>query len=170
MNRFVRTLMVAVLFLPALAYADSTTTLPEYSGTGNYDDPGPYQPPTVVGTFDITPGDTGITISGTFGNSTVGSSAGVDLYLGSILVGQCVENAACYTSVVPWSDTLTAVQIAELGTGIVDFTAIQTSQFTIQLGETTLVQTTATPEPSSLLLFGSGALAMVGAFRRKLAR
>jgi hypothetical protein len=172
MNRSVWALLVAVLFLPILAHADSTSTLPAYSGS-EYLDPGPYQPPTVIGTFDILAGDTAITISGTFGNDAAPNSAGVDVYLGSILVGQCVEDATCWSAGSPtaWSDTLTAAQIASLGTGIVNFTAIQTSEFVIQLGETTLVQTNSTPavpEPSSLVLFGSGALALIGAVRRKL--
>jgi hypothetical protein len=46
------------------ALADDIQTLGEYSGTGIFPDPGPYQPPTVVGTFTIDPGDTSLMISG----------------------------------------------------------------------------------------------------------
>ena len=152
------------------ALADDIQTLGEYSGTGIFPDPGPYQPPTVVGTFTIDPGDTSLMISGFFGNSTIPDSSGVDVYLGSILVGQCVLHDACSNSgpPTPWSDTLTPSQITSLGTGLVNLTVVQTSQFTIQLGVTTLDQSQAAPEPSSLLMLSSGLLGLMGmAYRRK---
>ena len=173
MIRSLRTfLLVACLAsMPVLAHADSTTILPQYNGPGAFIDPGPYQPPTIVGSFLIDPGNTSITISGTFGNATVGSSAGVDLFLGSILVGQCIEFASCYNNVVPWSTTLSPAEIASLGVGSVNFTAVQTSQVTIRLGETTLTQINSTapvPEPSTLVLLATGALTAAGAMRRRL--
>jgi PEP-CTERM motif len=169
MKKLVVVLCLLVLSLGARAKADVIQTIGEYSGTGTFNDPGPYQPSTIVGTFTILPGDSAITISGTFGNSASNSSAGVNLFLGNILVAQCVEFAACYTSTTPFSDTLTAGQIASLGTGTVNFTAVETSQFVIRLGTTTLDQVPSTvPEPSTFALLGTGILGCVGAVRRKL--
>jgi len=164
-------LLLALVFcvgFAQVAMADNIQTLAEYNGTGDYPDPGPYQPSTVVGTFDIFSGDTSITISGTFGNSTVPNSAAVDLYLGPVLVAECIEFATCWSSgtPTPWTYTLTSADMAALGTGVVDFTADQTAEYTIRLGQTTLDQV---PEPSSMALLVFGLLGLTGV-RRKFAR
>jgi len=65
----------------------------------------------------------------------------------SILVGQCIENATCWTSFspTPWSDTLTLGQLTTLGLGsTVPFIAAQTAEYVIQLGVTTITFTTGT--------------------------
>jgi PEP-CTERM motif len=61
---------------------------------------------------------------------------------GTILVGQCVEGATCWTSSTPtpWSDSLTLTQLEELGLGAsVPLVAAQTSEYIIRLGVTTMV-------------------------------
>jgi len=157
--------IIAVLAVLALcvastgARADDIQTIGEYNGAAIHLDPGPYDPPTVIGTFNILAGDASATISGFFGNSVVGNSSGVQVFLGSILVAECVEFTACYTSGAAWADTLSAGQLASLGTGPVNVTAVQTSQFVVRLGVTTLDQVPA-PEPGSMALLGVGILGL----------
>lgn len=124
--------------------ADNVQTVGEYFGIAAYTDPGPFQPTTVIGTFTILPGDTAVTISGTFGAGFSPSSAGANVFLGNIQVAQCLENTACWfgstPAPTPWTYTLSAAQIASLGTGPVNVSVTQTAQQTIVLGTTTMHQ------------------------------
>jgi hypothetical protein len=76
-----------------------------------------------------------------------------------IQVGQCVESTACYNTGASWSSNLSGAQLAALGLGSTQpFVAVQTSQFVIRLGVTTITfQTTSGPVTQTLPEFnGSG--------------
>jgi hypothetical protein len=88
-------------------------TLGEYSG-GDFSDPGPYQPPTVVGTFLIPDDATGLTISGTFGNSAVSTSAGVNVCLGS---------GSCGVATIPEASTWVMMLAGFAGLGFAGYRA-----------------------------------------------
>jgi hypothetical protein len=78
----------------------------------------------------------------------------------SILVGQCIEFAACWSSTTPtaWSDTLTLGQLTSLGLGSsVPLIVAQTSMTFIRLGVTTFAFTTGTgPVTETLGEFSGG--------------
>src|ERR1700686_423453 len=62
----------------------------------------------------------------------------------AVMVGQCVEFAACYSSTVNWSHNLTLAELVSLGLGTNEpFIAKQTSQFVIRLGTTTVTFNTS---------------------------
>jgi hypothetical protein len=77
-----------------------------------------------------------------------------------LLVGQCVEFSACYSSSspTPWSGSLTSADLALLGLGTNEaFTAEQTSPIGIRLGVTSITFTTSgAPVTESLPQFSGG--------------
>ena len=151
-------------------------TIPEFVGTPHFS--GFPLPAVTIGNFsyNLPQGEEIIsaTISGTFGNSQFQSSAGVNLYLDALLVGQCKFAQPCWlnlSGLIEWSHTFSGSEFLLLEDEAAVLTAIQTSLATIGLGETILkietepvaiitpippTQVPSIPEPSTWLLFGTG--------------
>ena len=107
------------------------------------------------------------TVSGTFGNSTVYSTAAVDLFGDGAFLGECVFNDVCWTGaqgLTPYSFAVT--NLADLLDGLFEFTIQQDGPYYTRLGEATLTINTgptAVPLPAGLplLLAGLGGLALL---------
>lgn len=167
----------------AAAQTPFSYTIPEFDGTNNSSGF-----PISFNWFNLG-NNTGlqffsVTLSGTFGNSTVSNSAGVDLFFGNILVAQCFQNATCWTSGSPtaWSYTLTASDLSSLNvwmqTNVLTGTAVQTAPYVIRLGQTSIRGTygaynvTPVPEPATvgLMALGLVGVGVAGYRRRKQAK
>ncbi|MGW8255865.1 MAG: PEP-CTERM sorting domain-containing protein [Thermoguttaceae bacterium] len=173
-----RRLCVFMVFL-ALAFAATTVsaaliteTLPEFNGT-HHDIGDTYPlPPVHVGDFNyVIPLNNSIisaTISGQWGNSEVPTSARNEIYADGIKVADTAEAPEDpYYNKVPWSFSYT--DFSSLTDGHVSLDAVQTSEFILRFGVTTLtIETQAVPEPSTLaMLAGLGVMLAVGYIRRR---
>ena len=187
-RKFPQSLLLACVALGgSLAHADIIATFnPDPSNQapdatdyeGNFFDgsAAPYDITIGVFNFTIPTGYvvTGATISGTFGDMNGNpTTALADLFVdaGSVQVAACDNfSDPCFAgtldgSLVPWSDTLTA---ADLAAGSLDFTAVQNSFGALIVGTPSLdIQVAQTPEPSSIFPLAGGLLAFVAWRRRK---
>jgi hypothetical protein len=180
--------LALTVFLPAAlllsfsapAKADLiSSTLSEF--TGNFSDfSATYPLPAVtIGTFHyaIPAGDviTGATIRGSFGNSSVNSTATSDYFAGAIQVASCDSTSdPCFNPADPsdppetWSYIFTPGQLAALASGSLDFSVVQNGPFEVQSGVTELDITanSTVPEPASIFLL-IGVLAIIAPLLRK---
>jgi hypothetical protein len=135
-----------------------------------------------IGTFNFTipAGNqvSGATISGTFGDVNLSTTALADLFVdaGNINVAGCDSMGdPCFAgsssgSPVPWSHTFSGAELSELASdftaGSIDFTAVQNSFGVLAVGMPSLdIQTV--PEPSSIFTLTGGLLAFAAWRRRK---
>ncbi|MBW4684810.1 MAG: PEP-CTERM sorting domain-containing protein [Komarekiella atlantica HA4396-MV6] len=146
----------AVLSSDRAQAAIITSTLPEFSGE-LFDESAPFPLPSVtVGTFlyKIPSGEqiVSASISGTFGNSVVPNSSGLNLLVDGLQVAQCIRFADCYYNQRPeqFNFTFSTGDLSFLKDGSALVTAIQTSESIIRLGSTTLILETV-PEPLTIL-------------------
>jgi hypothetical protein len=168
----------AVLVLSTLAIA-----LPAHAGTitrviGEFDGPvldNPTypQPSLTIGTFTYAPimgTISAASVSGFFGTVFSPSTALENLFVGGIEVASCASEAAdCWNDPsgvqTPWSYTFTPSQFAALTSGSVPYTVVQTGDFQVESGITTL-SITFSPEPATVALMGAG-LSVLLFVRRK---
>jgi hypothetical protein len=198
-----RTLLLACLAVGAasLASADSISVTPTFSSSNQtappdtsdyegvfYDFSSTFPPPSIsIGTFSfaIPAGEVveGATISGTFGDVNIGTTALTDLFVlgGNIEVAECDSTGGgtifppCATgtvdgSLVPWSYTFTSTDLsnlaADFSAGTLDFTAVQNGFGSVVVG-TPVLDIQVSPEPGSIFTLAGGLLALAALRLRK---
>ncbi len=122
------------------------------------------QPSLTIGTFTYTipAGDTitSASVTGFFGTTFAPSTALENLFVAGIPVASCASEAAdCWNAPLgvqtPWTYTFLSSQLSALAGGSAGYTVVQTGDFQVESGVTTLT-VNFTPEPSTFALFAGG--------------
>ncbi len=147
--------------------ATISQTVSQFNFFGSPPYPNPSQ---TVGTysFSIPSGEqiASAVINGTFGNSAIPNTSGVEVFFNGLNVATCTPSQPCYSNQSPtaWSFTFDPSQFSLFSTGSGVLTSVQTSDFTTRLGATTLTLETAPiaiPTPALLPgLIGMGVAAL----------
>lgn len=151
-----------------------TSTINEFDGPDSTGFTYP-QPALLIGTFSYTipTGDyiTGASVAGFFGTSAAPTTALENLYVAGINVANCSSTSdPCFTAQnqTAWSYTFTTEQLESLAGGSAAYTVVQTGDFFVESGSTTLtINVAPTPEPATFVLIAGG-LAVLPFVRRKL--
>ena len=142
-------------------------TLPEFSSP--YHETGTYYDDYLVGTYNFSvygPSIVSATITGQWGNSLSGSTAHNEMWLDGVKLADTHDYTPDpYWYGGPWSYVFAPAEFPVLADGIAELHTIQTSEYYVRLGETTLRIETI-PAPGAILLGGIGA-AFVGWLRRR---
>lgn len=173
-KRILGALFASIVIFPSSLLA-TTMTLPDFTGDQHLESDTYPLASVEVGTFTSLPTNiTTVSVSGTFGNVDNDFSAGVDLYLDGIMVGQCVKDDNCWFEVfndsipVPWNHTFIMSELGIFDDGEAVLTAVQTSEFKIALGSIELsydVGPSPIPIPATAWLFFSGLVGLAGVAR-----
>jgi PEP-CTERM motif len=171
---------LTLLLIPSPSKADSFTfNWAELNGPDVSAPNGPSLPFTLDAgslVFMVPAGQTIVdaVFSSTLGNSIVGSTAVMNVFVNTVRVGSCPSFlspcAQFGQAPIPFTHSFTPTELLALATGSVDLSVVQSGCCVIRLGDSTLtidtVPATATPEPATLAMLGTGLFGLAALRRR----